>query len=121
MADINPITNVANAYTLQPYKLPEHLKLHHELNLLFTVKAIVWLQGGRMYYRLYRCGWEGTPNSSSSPNEQGVPQGEQIRGEALEIEEWAKKLFPVLHSSGAVPDPHEYGVIRDGRDKRPIE
>ncbi len=115
--DINLRNNVVNAYTLQPYKLEEVLSAHGAIDMLYTIKAMVHkLPDGRIVYRLYRCGWDGTPNSDPNRNEVGVPQGMQMYAPADEIQEVARLLFPVLTNAFAIPDPFEYGELDTEED-----
>lgn len=117
--DINPLTKVVNAYTLQPYKLGDTCDQYGFLNMLFAVKAIVSKNAnGKIVYALYRCGWDGTPNSDPSMSD-GVPQGMQIYASPNDIEDFAWLLFPVLKNGGAIPDPYMYGVEEDKPDDHP--
>jgi len=111
--DTNTITGVSNAYTFPPYQLKATAE-KIELQFLFIIKAMVSVKSDETHYRLYRCGWDGTPNSSSSPNEYGVPQGMGLTGTAEAMQEIARALFPVLITGGAIPDPFEYGELENG-------
>ena len=114
MPDIDMITGVANAYTFPPYKLEEMAKTVGQVQFLYTIKAMVtYLDHGVMHYKLYRCGWNGTPNSDSSPDGWGVPQGLPLTGTANEIQAIAMALFSVLVHGGAIPDPFEYGELEE--------
>lgn len=108
--DINPMTRVVNAYTMPPHMLEETVALNGQINMLYVVKALVTDTKNGQHYKLYRCGWDGTPNSD--PNVSGgVPQGEAITGTANEIQAMALRLFSCLVHGGAIPDPFEYGEL----------
>ena len=117
MTDTNLTTGVTNAYTMSPYLLIEEAKKVGQLQMLFTIKAIVTVLDDKAYYKLYRCGWNGTPNSDQSLNDHGVPQGLPLLGTANEIQEVARVIFSVLVRSGAIPDLFEYGELEKIKDE----
>lgn len=72
---------------------------------LYIVKVMVDILADQVFYTLYRCSHQLTPNQSALTDNHGVPQGDRIYGSLEQLEAMASLLFPIIIQCGGRPSP----------------